>query len=80
MKANGRRKENEPNGIVELSRDEIIDRIEKGAQRRLHKSAKDLVRYYRMGKLDDPGRVADLLALSDLLPDNDPLFGNNSAA
>jgi hypothetical protein len=78
MKTNGRR-EIEKNGILELSRDEIVRRIERAAQRRLHISAQDLVRRYRAGKLKDPGSVADLLALANLLPDNDPLFGNAAA-
>jgi hypothetical protein len=33
-----------------------------------------MLRAYRAGRLDDPGRVADLLVLADLLPDDDPLF------
>lgn len=78
MKTNGRR-ERELDAVLELSRDEIIKRIERGAQRRLHTSAKDLVRRYRTGKLEDPGSVADLLALANLLPDDDPLFGNAAA-
>ena len=75
MKTNGRR-ERELNGVIELTRDEIIERIERGARRRLRTSAKDLVRRYRTGKLQDPGSVADLLALANLLPDDDPLFGS----
>ncbi len=59
--------------VLELTRDEIIERIEKGAQRRLGISAKELIRKYRDGKLQDPGSVADLLALANLLPDDDPL-------
>ncbi len=78
MKTNSRR-EMELDAVLELSRDEIIKRIERGAQRRLHTSAKDLVRRYRTGKLQDPGSVADLLALANLLPDDDPLFGNAAA-
>jgi hypothetical protein len=61
---------------VMLSRQQIVALIEQAAQRRLHRSAQDLLRQYRTGKLEDPGRVADLLALSKLLPDNDPIFGN----
>ena len=72
MKTDGRR-ERELDAVFELSRDEIIERIERGAQRRLNTSARDLVRRYRTGKLQDPGSVADLLALANLLPDNDPL-------
>jgi hypothetical protein len=60
--------------ILELKRDEIVTRLEKGAQHRRGLSAQELVRRYRAGKLEDPCEVADLLALADLLPDDDPLF------
>ncbi|MBI2358781.1 MAG: hypothetical protein HYV04_07715 [Deltaproteobacteria bacterium] len=60
--------------VLELTREEIIAPIEEGARRRLRMSARDLVRKYRSGQLDQPGEVADLLALANLLPDNDPLF------
>lgn len=60
--------------IVELGRDEILTRLETGAQRRRGLSAKELVRRYRAGELEDPCEVADLLALADLLRDDDPLF------
>ena len=62
--------------VLELTREEIIERIEEGARRRLRMSAHDLVRKYRSGQLDEPGAVADLLALANLLPDNDPLFAD----
>jgi len=74
MKTNGRH-----TTTLELTRSEIIDHIEAGARRRLHISAQDLVRRYRRGELEDPGAVADLLALANLLPDNDPIFGNAAA-
>jgi hypothetical protein len=70
----------ELNGVIELSREELIRRIEGEARRRLHMSAQDLVRCYRAGRLQDPGGVADIIALSNLLPDNDPIFGNEHAA
>ncbi len=60
--------------VLELSREEIVDRLERGTQRRLHMSAQEFVQAYRAGRLPDPGAVADLLALVFLLPDNDPLF------
>lgn len=62
--------------VLELTREEIIARIEEGARRRLGMSAGDLVRKYRRGQLDEPGAVADLLALANLLPDTDPLFAD----
>lgn len=61
-------------GILQLSRDEIERRLERGAQRRLHMSARELVEAYRAGRLEDPGAVADLLALASLLLETDPLF------
>jgi hypothetical protein len=61
-------------GVLELTREEILDRLERGAQRRRGITARDLVRSYRAGTLDDPGAVADLLALAYLLPEDDPIF------
>ena len=63
------------NGVVlELSREDILRRIEKAAQRRLKMSASELLRAYRAGRIEDPGRVADLLVLADLLREDDPIF------
>ena len=64
--------------LLELSRAEIVDQIERGAQRRRHMGAGELVRAYRAGRLEDAGEVADLLALANLLPETDPLFGNGA--
>ena len=62
---------------LEMTRDEIVARIEEGAKRRRGISASELVRSYRLGNLKDPGEVADLLALSALLSEDDPLFANS---
>ena len=59
--------------VLELSRDEIVARIEDGARSRTGLSAGEMVRRYLAAQLDDPGQVADLLALARLLPENDPL-------
>ena len=59
---------------LDLTRDEIVARIERGAKHRLGLSAEALVCAYRDGRLADAGRVADLLALASLLPKDDPLF------
>ena len=59
---------------LELTREEIVARMERGAKHRLHMSAEEMVSAYRAGRLGDPGRVADLLALGSLLPQDDPLF------
>jgi hypothetical protein len=37
-------------------------------------SAHDLLQLYRAGRLEDPCDVIDLLALADLLREDDPLF------
>ena len=60
--------------VLEWTRDDILKRLDDGAWRRLHLSAEEMLRAYRAGRLDDPGRVADLLVLADLLPNDDPLF------
>ncbi len=60
--------------VLELTRNEILRRLEAGAGRRRGLSAHELLRLYRTGKLEEPCGVADLLALADLLPDNDPLL------
>jgi hypothetical protein len=63
-----------PTAPLELTRDEIVARLDAEARRRLQMSAEDLVRAYRSCQLTDPGRVADLLALASLLEPTDPLF------
>lgn len=62
------------NGALRLSRREIIDLLEQNTRRRLGLSAKDFLRLYREGQLDNPGSVADLVVLADLLREDDPLF------
>lgn len=59
--------------VLELTRDEIVSTISEGARLRLGMSAEQLLAAYRAGRLEDPGKVADLLALARLLRDNDPL-------
>lgn len=59
---------------IELTREEIVTRLEEGAKARRGMSARELVLTYRKGLLEDPGEVADLLALASLLPEEDPLF------
>lgn len=60
--------------ILELSRDEILRRIEEGAQRRRGISARELLHAWRTGTLEEPGEVADLLALAHLLAEDDPVL------
>jgi hypothetical protein len=59
---------------TELSREEIIELIEERARIRRGMSAVGLLTAYREGILDNPGEVADLIALADLLEENDPVF------
>jgi len=61
--------------VLELTRSQIVARIERGAkQRGLLYSAEDLIHAYRERLLADPSAVADLVGLVSLLPDDDPLF------
>ena len=59
---------------VTLTRSEIVEELERECQRRLQISAAELFRLYREGRLPEPGAVADLLILADLLPEDDELF------
>jgi hypothetical protein len=61
--------------VLELSREEIVERIERAARARRGMSATAILRAYRHGTLEDPGAVADILVLADLLSENDPIFG-----
>jgi hypothetical protein len=61
-------------GIIVLSRDQIVDALETGAKQRTGLSARAMLRRYRYGRLPDPGSVADLIALSNLLRKNDPIL------
>lgn len=64
----------ERDSIVELTRDELVGRLEEESLRRRGLPARELLRAYRQGELEEPGDVADLLALAGLLPQDDPLF------
>lgn len=60
--------------ILDLTRDEILHEIDVLARARRGLSAHQLLFAYREGRLEEPGEVADLLALADLLDENDPVF------
>lgn len=62
-----------PETIV-LSRGEIVASLEKGARERTGLSARVMLRRYRTGRLSDPSRITDLVALANLLRKNDPLL------
>jgi hypothetical protein len=66
----------ERDSVVELTREEIVERLEAACMRRRGVSARDLLLAYRQGRLEEPGEVADLLALASLLPEDDPLFAS----
>ena len=69
-----------PNGdgsrssVVKMSRDQILESLEKGARQRTGLSAQVMLRRYRHGRLAGPSRVTDLIALSNLLRKNDPIL------
>ena len=63
-----------PQTTVELTRENIIERLERGARDRRGLSAREMIVRFRSGQLEEPCDVADLLALADLLPDDDPLL------
>lgn len=59
---------------LELTREQIVQQLDREARRRLNISGEELVRRYRAGLLEDCGNVADLLALASLLSEDDCLF------
>ncbi len=63
-----------PEVSVKLSREQVLDHIDSEARNRLGMSARVMLRKYRRGKLEDVGRVADLIVWSDALPEDDPIF------
>lgn len=52
---------------TEMTRGEIQERVDTGARKRRGVSGDELLRQYRNGELENPGDVADLLALADLI-------------
>ena len=56
-----------------LTRDEIVERIEREARARRGVSAAALIGSYRDGTLDEPCEVMDILGIAFLLPSDDPL-------
>lgn len=59
---------------VEYTREELVEEIDQGSRRAIGLSASELARAYRDGKLEEPTGVADLIALLNLLPEDDALF------
>ncbi len=62
------------NTTLEFSREQIAQQLDREAMRRLGIDGKELIRRYKAGLLNDCGKVADLLALTSLLAEDDPLF------
>ena len=60
--------------FLELTREPMAQQLDREARRRLALAGEELVRRYRAGLLKDCGQVADLLALTSLLAEDDPLF------
>lgn len=58
---------------LELTRDQIVSAMEVMAARR-GMTARTIVRAARDGELDDPGSVADVLLMADLLDPDDALL------
>jgi hypothetical protein len=63
--------------VREWTREEIAEILEKQAWERRGMTAAQLLQANQAGTLEEPGEVADLLALAFLLPENDPLFGSS---
>ena len=64
------------NTVRELAREEILAILEAGARSRLGMTAQAMLCAYRYGQLEDPGAVADLLVLADLIPPDDPVLAD----
>ena len=62
------------NGTVELTTQEIVDRLDGGARSRLGISAKEMIRAFRDQTLEDSGGITDLIILAGLLSEDHPLY------
>ena len=60
--------------LQQSAREELVEEIDQGSRRAIGLSASQLARAYRVGELEDPTGVADLIALLNLLPEDDVLF------
>ena len=59
---------------IELTRDEIVDLIEREACERYGMGAEAFVAQVRAETFDECGGAADLIALARLLPEDDALY------
>jgi hypothetical protein len=62
--------------VLNLSRDETLKQIDDVARQRLCMSASEMLRDYKAGRLVNPGAVADVLVLANLLAEDDPVFAD----
>lgn len=58
---------------LELTRDQIVDEMERVTRRRLGIGAKEALHLYETGELQDAGEIGDVLVLADLLEPSDPI-------
>jgi len=59
---------------IELTQEEIVERIESESRKRLQMSAEQMVSAFREGRLEEPGSVIDLLSLAGMLDTDHPLY------
>ena len=59
---------------IELTQEEIVERIKNGAHSRLRMSAEEMVSAFREGRIEEPGYVIDLLSLAGMLDTDHPLY------
>ena len=59
---------------IELTQDEIVERLELQAPARLGMSAQAMVDLYRAGLIEEPGAVIDLLSFCSMLDLDHPLY------
>lgn len=59
---------------IELTQEEIVERIESESRKRLQMSAEQMVSTFREGRLEEPGSVIDLLSLAGMLDTDHPLY------
>lgn len=63
------------NNLEELSNDSILELLRVNLEKRMNIDVQQFLKQYDSGTLEDPGEVADLLILADLLrkPENEPI-------
>jgi hypothetical protein len=66
--------EGNPMPTLELTRDEIIQEMDRVSKDRLGMTAYEVLSRYAAGHLEEVGEVGDVLVLADLLDPSDPIF------